>query len=60
IRAAKAHAFLRGRGYVTAEDVKAIAYSVLRHRLILSFEAEAEEIKSDEIVKEVLGQVEVP
>jgi MoxR-like ATPase len=60
IRAAKAHAFLRGRGYVTAEDVKAIAYSVLRHRLILSFEAEAEEIKSDEIVKEVLGSIEVP
>lgn len=60
IRAAKAHAFLRSRGYVTAEDVKAIAYSVLRHRLILSFEAEAEEIKSDEIVKEVLGQIEVP
>jgi MoxR-like ATPase len=60
IRAAKAHAFLRGRGYVTAEDVKAIAYGVLRHRLILSFEAEAEEIKSDEIVKEVLGSIEVP
>jgi MoxR-like ATPase len=60
IRAAKAHAFLRARGYVTAEDVKAIAYNVLRHRLILSFEAEAEEIKSDEIVKEVLGSIEVP
>ena len=60
IRAAKAHAFLRGRGYVTAEDVKAIAYNVLRHRLILSFEAEAEEIKSDEIIKEVLGSIEVP
>ncbi len=60
IRAAKAHAFLRSRGYVTAEDVKAIAYNVLRHRLILSFEAEAEEIKSDEIVKEVLGSIEVP
>jgi MoxR-like ATPase len=60
IRAAKAHAFIRGRGYVTAEDVKAIAYNVLRHRLILSFEAEAEEIKADEIVKEVLGQIEVP
>lgn len=59
IRAAKAHAFLRGRGYVTAEDVKAIAYSVLRHRLILTYEAEAENIKSDEIVKEVLNQVEV-
>lgn len=60
IRAAKAHAFLRGRGYVTAEDVKAIAYNVLRHRLILSFEAEAEEIKGDEIVKEVLSHIEVP
>jgi MoxR-like ATPase len=60
IRAARAHAFLRSRGYVTAEDVKAIAYNVLRHRLILSFEAEAEEIKSDEIIKEVLGQIEVP
>ena len=60
IRAAKAHAFLRARGYVTAEDVKAIAYNVLRHRLILSFEAEAEEIKPDEIVKEVLGSIEVP
>jgi MoxR-like ATPase len=60
IRAARAHAFLRSRGYVTAEDVKAIAYNVLRHRLILSFEADAEEIKSDEIIKEVLGQIEVP
>lgn len=59
IRAAKAHAFLRGRGYVTAEDVKAIAYNVLRHRLILTYEAEAENIKSDEIIKEVLNQVEV-
>jgi MoxR-like ATPase len=60
IRSGKAHAFLRGRGYVTAEDVKAIAYSVLRHRLILSFEAEAEEIRGDDIVKEVLNQIEVP
>lgn len=60
IRSAKAHAFLRGRGYVTADDVKAIAYSVLRHRLILSFEAEAEEIKGDQVVKEILAQVEVP
>ena len=60
IRAARAHAFIRGRGYVTAEDVKAIAYNVLRHRLILSFEAEAEEIRSDAVIKEVLSQVEVP
>jgi MoxR-like ATPase len=60
IRASKAHAFLRGRGYVTAEDVKAIAYNVLRHRLILTYEAEAENIKSDEIIKEILGSIEVP
>lgn len=60
IRAAKAHAFIRTRGYVTVEDIKAIAYNVLRHRLILSFEAEAEEIKSDDIIKKILAQVEVP
>jgi MoxR-like ATPase len=60
IRAAKAHSFLRGRGYVTADDVKAIAYNVLRHRLILSFEAEAEEVKSDQVIKEILSQIEVP
>lgn len=60
IRAGKAHAFLRGRGYVTAEDIKAIAYNVLRHRLILTYEAEAENVKSDDIIKEVLGQIEVP
>jgi MoxR-like ATPase len=60
IRASKAHAFLRGRGYVTAEDIKAIAYNVLRHRLILTYEAEAENIKSDEIIKQILGSIEVP
>lgn len=60
IRASKAHAFLRGRGYVTAEDVKAIAYNVLRHRLILTYEAEAENITTEEIIKEILGSVEVP
>lgn len=58
-RAAKAHAFLRGRGYVTAEDVKAIAYNVLRHRLILTYEAEAENIKGEEVIKEILTQIEV-
>lgn len=60
IRAAKAHAFLRGRGYVTAEDIKAIAYNVLRHRLILTYEAEAESIKADQIIKELLSHIEVP
>lgn len=60
IRASKAHAFLRGRGYVTAEDVKAIAYNVLRHRLILTYEAEAESVDTDQVIKEILGSVEVP
>ena len=59
-RASKAHAFLRGRGYVTGEDIKAIAYHVLRHRLILTYEAEAENVKSDDIIKDVLGHIEVP
>jgi MoxR-like ATPase len=59
-RAAKAHAFLGGRGYVTAEDIKAIVYHVLRHRLILTYEAEAENIKPDDVIKEILSQVEVP
>ena len=59
-RAAKAHAFLRARGYVTADDVKAIAYPVLRHRIILTYEAEAENVTSDEVIKEILNHVEVP
>ncbi|MCO5114603.1 MAG: MoxR family ATPase [Bdellovibrionaceae bacterium] len=58
-RAAKAKAFLSGRGYVTAEDVKSVATSVLRHRLILSFEAEAEGIVSDEVIATLLSKVEV-
>jgi MoxR-like ATPase len=60
MRASKAHAFMRGRGYVTAEDVKAIAYNVLRHRLILTFEAEAEEVVSDMVIKDMLNEIEVP
>lgn len=59
-RAGKAHAFVRGRGYVTAEDIRAIAYNVLRHRLILSYEAEAEGVSTDQVIKEILAQVEVP
>lgn len=59
-RAGKAHAFLRGRGFVTAEDIKAVAYSVLRHRLILTYEAEAEEVSADEVIKELLSHIEVP
>ncbi len=59
-KAARAHAFIRGRGFVTADDVKAIAYLVLRHRLILSYEAEAEGVGADEVIKEVLSNIEVP
>jgi MoxR-like ATPase len=60
LSAARAHAFLRGRGYVTPEDVKAVGPDVLRHRLILSFEAEAEAITPDEIVRRLFDAVEVP
>ncbi len=57
---ARAHAFLRGRGFVTPEDVKAVGYDVLRHRVMPSFEAEAEEIDADEIVRRIFDAVEVP
>jgi MoxR-like ATPase len=60
LRAAKAHAFLAGRGYVTPEDVKLAAPDVLRHRLVMSFEAEAEELRPDTLVKRVLDQLPVP
>ncbi|MGD0088779.1 MAG: ATPase, partial [Planctomycetota bacterium] len=52
--------FLAGRGYVTPQDVKEIAYEVLRHRIILSYEAEAEERTADDVVKKVLESVAVP
>lgn len=58
--AARAHAFLRHRGYVTPEDVKAIGPDVLRHRMILSYEAEAEEVTAEQIVRRVFEVVEVP
>ena len=60
ILAAKAHALLNSRGYVLPEDVKAIANDVLRHRIILSYEAEAEEISSDDIIKKILAKIKVP
>jgi MoxR-like ATPase len=58
--AARAHAFLRHRGYVTPEDVKAVGPDVLRHRLIRTCEAEAEEITTDQIVRRIFDAVEVP
>jgi MoxR-like ATPase len=57
---AKAHAFLQGRGYVLPDDVKAIGGDVLRHRIITSFEAEAEEVTSDDLVARVFAAVDVP
>ena len=58
--AAKASALLAGRGYVTPQDVKSIAPDILRHRVIVTYEAEAEEMTSDDIVKQILDNVEVP
>lgn len=58
--AAKAYAYIKGRAFVTPDDVKAICYDVLRHRLILTYEAEAEEITSDELIKRILDRVNVP
>lgn len=58
--AGKAHAFIRRRGYVTPEDVKAIAMDVLRHRVIVTYEAEAEEVTPENVVQKVLDKIEVP
>jgi MoxR-like ATPase len=58
--AAKAHAFLRHRGYVTPEDVLSIGPDVLRHRVIITYEAEAEEKTAEDIVRQVLNKIEVP
>ncbi len=59
-QAAKAHAFINGRGYVTPEDVKTIGPDILRHRVLLSYEAEAEGIDSDKVIRAVFEAVEVP
>lgn len=59
-QAARVTAFLQGRAYVTPQDIKNIASDVLRHRIILSFEAEAEDITTDDIIKTVFDSVEVP
>jgi MoxR-like ATPase len=58
--AARAHAFIRRRAFVTPEDVKAVAYDVLRHRLTLTYEAEAEEVTPEKVVSRVLDRIEVP
>ena len=58
--AAKAHAFIKRRGYVIPEDIRAVSMNVLRHRIGLTYEAEAENISSEEIINEILNSVEVP
>ncbi len=60
LAAARAHAFLQGRGYVVPEDVKSVAPDVLRHRVLLTYEAEAENVTSDQVVARILERVEVP
>lgn len=59
-RAARAHAFLQGRGYVTPQDIKTIGFDILRHRIILSYEAEAEEMTTDDVIKKIFDRIEVP
>lgn len=59
-KASRAYAFIKRRGYVVPEDIRAVAYDVLRHRIGLSYEAEASNITSEEIVRQVINKVEVP
>jgi MoxR-like ATPase len=59
-RAAKGHAFLSGRGYVTPHDVKSMGYDILRHRLIMTYEAEAEDVTSEGVLKKIFDSVKVP
>lgn len=60
ILAAKSLAFMNGNGYVSPDDIKEVAHDVLRHRLILSYEAEAEDVKSDDVIKQIINKVKVP
>ncbi len=59
-RASRAHAYVRHRGFVTPDDIKAVAFDILRHRMIVTFEAEAEGLDSEQIIKKILDRVEVP
>ncbi|MDE0518012.1 MAG: MoxR family ATPase [Bdellovibrionales bacterium] len=58
-KAAKAHAFIKGRNYVSADDVKAVAYPILRHRILLSYEAQAEDMGADQIIDQIIRRVRV-
>ena len=59
-KAARASAFLSGRGFVTPEDIKTVAYDVLRHRIMVTYEAEADEVTSEAVIKRILDRIEVP
>jgi MoxR-like ATPase len=59
-KTAKAHAFLKKRGYVTPEDIRAVGMDVLRHRVIITYEAEAEEMTAEDVVRRILNKIEVP
>ena len=58
--AARAYAFIKHRGFVIPEDVRAVCHDVMRHRIGLSYEAEAENLKTDEVITEILNKVQVP
>jgi len=58
--ASKAYAFIQGRGYVTPQDVKSIGMDVLRHRIIITYEAEAEDMTSETVIQKIFDEVEVP
>ncbi len=60
IKAARAHAFLRKRGYVIPEDIRAVGMDVLRHRVTVTYEAEAEEVDSEKVIRDIFNRVEVP
>jgi len=59
-QAVKAYAFLQGRGYVVPQDIKTVGLDILRHRVILSYEAEAEDLTSDDIINKIFENIEVP
>ena len=60
VKVAKAHALLSGRSYVSPHDVKSVAHDVLRHRVVVTYEAEAEGKSSDDVVAAILANIEVP
>ncbi|MBI3542249.1 MAG: ATPase, partial [Deltaproteobacteria bacterium] len=59
-KAARASAFLAHRGFVTPEDIKTVVYDILRHRIMVTYEAEADEITSEIVIKRILDRIEVP